>query len=169
LREREMIRQINVRLDNKPGMLGKCVGVLASKGIDIKALEVTDRGGGDFGEVHLIATRVDKAAEVLRDAGYNVEVEEVLVVEMTDRVGFLANILDLLQKKEIDIRYLYAFVSRVEGKSLAVIKVDRPEIAVEVLQEGGVPLLTQKKIDRNEPAPTFNTSIEDHFGGDFFW
>jgi len=164
-----MIRQINVRLDNKPGVLGKCVGALAAEGIDIKALEVTERGSGDFGEVHFIATQVERAAKVLGDAGYKVEVEDVLVVEMADRVGFLANVLDLLQKKDVNIRYLYAFVSRVEGKSLAVLKVDDPGKAVEILQQGGVPLLTQKKIEKKEPVSTFTTAIEDHFGGDFIW
>ena len=88
---------------------------------------------------------------------------------MDDRVGFLANVLDLLHKENLNIRYLYAFVSRVEGKSLAVFKVDDTVAAEKVLMQGGVPVVTQKKIDTPETASPFAPSIEDHFGGDFIW
>lgn len=164
-----MIRQINVRLDNKPGMLRQCVAALSREGIDIKALEVTDRGSGEFGEVHLIATHVERAVQVLAEAGYWAEVVEVLVVEMADRVGVLADILALLEKEDINIRYLYAFVSRVQGKSLAVLKVDDPNAAMVALKENGVPLVTQKKLEAPDDQATFSTSIQDHFGGDFIW
>ncbi|MCP4599390.1 MAG: ACT domain-containing protein [Proteobacteria bacterium] len=165
-----MIKQLTVKLDNRPGMLKDFVGLLAEHGIDIKALEITERADGKRGEIHLIVNNRDKAMKAIDQAGYSSRVENVLVVEMDDRVGRLASVLDILASKEIDIRYLYAFVSRIRGKSLAVFGVEDISKAQCVLEEARVPLLSQASIEESgDSNPPDTPSLEDHFGIDFIW
>ena len=165
-----MIRQLSLKVDNQPGCLRRCVGILADKGVNIKALEVTERGGGESGVAHLIVSDFKKATEALGEAGCGYEVEDVLAIEMDDRVGGLASILTILKEQEINIRYMYAFLGRVAGKSLAVFSVGDPAAAQRVLAEAGATLVSQEDIRDNTGAPRkFKTSLDDHFGKDFIW
>jgi len=165
-----MIKQLTVTLKNKPGMLKGFVGILAENGIDIKALEVTERGDGKEGKIHLIVSELDKAMKALEQAEYPCKVEDVLVVEMDDHVGGLASVLAILAKREVNIRYLYAFVSRVHGKSLAVFSVRDISGAQDALEKTGVTLLSQTSIEeRKDSRPPGAPSLEDHFGIDFIW
>jgi hypothetical protein len=165
-----MIKQLNVKLENKHGALMKCVVLLAENGVDMKALEVTERGSGEHGEVHLIASNLSRAAEALEGAGFEFELEDVLVAEMDDRVGGLASILTALGEHEINIRYLYAFVGRVRGKSLAVFNVDNLAEAESVLKRASIPTLSREKIESDGAAGEERIShVEDHFGKDFIW
>ena len=164
-----MIRQLVITLDNRPGTLKACVGQLADAGVDIKALEVTERGDGKHGDVHLIASDIDKAIAALDAGGYEYLVDDVLAVEMDDRVGGLAAILDLLATKDINLRYLYAFITRVRGKSLAVFSVRDTQAAAEVLREAGVPFASKEDFGEDDGKYKFKFNLEDHFGKDFIW
>jgi len=164
-----MIRQLVITLDNKPGTLKACVGQLAAQGVDIKALEVTERGDGEHGDVHLIASDIEKAMAALDRGSYEYVVEDVLAVEMDDRVGGLASILDLLASKNINLRYLYAFITRVRGKSLAVFSVPDIAAAAGVLAEAGVPFASKEDFGDDDEKYKFKFNLEDHFGKDFIW
>jgi hypothetical protein len=143
---------------------------LAREGVDIKALEVTERGDGDFGQVHLIASRIDRAIAALDGGGFRHSVEKVLAVEMDDRVGGLAAVLDVLANESINIDYLYAFISRVHGKSVAVFHVADIDAAEQMLQKAGLTVATQDKIEDAEGEEGgFRTTLADHFGKDFIW
>lgn len=142
-----MIRHLRVTLANTPGSLAKMVTALAEADVDMKALEVSDRGPGDHGEASLIVSKVDAAVQALEASGHEVEVEEALAVEMDDRVGGLAPVLATLAGEEINIKQLYAFVTRVEGKSLAVLTVDELERARGVLERKGFLLLSLASLE----------------------
>ena len=163
-----MIQQLSLQLDNKPGSLGRYVGLFAEKGVNIKALEVTERGSGESGIVHVIVSDLKKATAALAEAKMRFVVEDVLAVEMDDRVGGLAPILAVLARREINLRYLYAFLGRVAGKSLAVFSVEDVPRAERVLAEEGVTVVSQTEM-REDTKHNFKTSLVDHFGKDFIW
>jgi hypothetical protein len=165
-----MIKQLKIKLQNEPGILKNCVSTLSDNGIDIKALEVSERGVGDHGEVLLIVSNLKKATAALKQAGFTIEVEDVLAVEMDDRVGGLSTILDILGKHQINIRNLYAFVSRIEGKSLAVINVGDVAVAEKELEAGGLKNISQEKLEEGESDRFADRpSLADHFGENFIW
>ena len=163
-----MIQQIRVTLPNEPGTLLGMVKALSDAGVDMKALEVSDRGPGDHGEANIIVSNLDGATQALTAAKIDFTVEDALAVEMDDRVGGLALILDQLAAAEINIRQLYAFVSRVEGKSLAVLSTDAFERARLLLTEHGYNLLDRKRLEEG-PPPEDASTITDHLGLDFIW
>ena len=165
-----MIEQLRVKLKNEPGTLKRMLGVLAAAGIDIKALGVSDRSS-ELGEANLIVSDAGKAADALARAGEQYQRTQVIAVEMADRVGGLESILEVLDEGRVNIDQLYAFVSRVEGKSLAVMAVNDPARAAELLRAGGFRLFGSEALKpESKPKQTpDSTSLVDHLGLDYIW
>ena len=97
----------------------------------------------DFGILRIIVDDSYKTACVLKEADYVFSVTPVLAVEMPDKPGSLAKILDLLAENEINLEYTYAFTSRKEGYAYMILRVTDNERAIEVLGENGVKLICQ--------------------------
>jgi hypothetical protein len=96
--------QISVFLENKSGRLAEVTDVLARAGINIRTLSLADRA--DFGILRLIVNDLEKAKQVLKDRGFTVGSTEVLAVEVPDRPGGMAGILDVLRDGSINVEYM---------------------------------------------------------------
>lgn len=101
------IKQISVFLENKSGRLNEVARVLAAKHINMLAFCIAETT--DFGLMRLIVEDVDKAVEVLRDAGFAVILTEVLAIHCPNQPGALSKILESLAQENIFIEYMYAF------------------------------------------------------------
>jgi hypothetical protein len=130
------VKQISIFLENKSGRLAAVTRLLADHGFNIRALSIADTS--DFGILRLIVNDPARAYQVLKDAGFTVSETEVLAVEMPDRPGGLAGVLDLLNEAGINIEYLYAFVSKSAENALVLLKVENLEKAAGVLTANGV-------------------------------
>ena len=104
-----MIQQLSVFLENKPGTLLEVTKMLAEKEIDLRALSLADTK--DFGILRIIADNNETALKALQDAGFIVSITPVIAVAMKDAPGGLSSVVEVL-KNEINIEYLYAFISR---------------------------------------------------------
>lgn len=162
-----MIHQLRLKLPNHPGTLERAVRTLVDAGVDMKALEVNPRGGGDHGEAMLIVGDADKAAAALKAAGQACEKVPAVVVEVEDRVGGLLPLLKTLASNEVNILHLYAFVSRVAGKSLCVLGVSDPAQAERLVKAAGYTVLGPGGLDA--PAPAAGGALGAHLGADFIW
>lgn len=162
-----MIEQLRVKLPNRPGTLERMVSALAEAGVDMKALQVSVRGGGEAGEANLIVSDLEKASRALEASGHELRVEQALAVEMDDRVGGLAAMLRVLADEGVNVQQLYAFVTRVQGKSLAMLSVDDLPRAKQLLRAKGFHLMSRKALERDEPPG--DTTLGDHLGADFIW
>lgn len=163
-----MIQQVRLTLPNRPGTLEEAVRVLARAGVDMKALEVYARGDGGSGDAHMIVSAPEVALKALRDAGHQAELEQVVVVEVTDEVGGLAPILRTLAGAGLNVEHLYAFVTRVQGKSLCVLTLDDPSRAEALLREAGHRVATQKSLDA-AVSPGAGDALGAHLGLDYIW
>ena len=94
------LQQISLFVENKAGRFAEITELLASKGIDIRALSVADTT--DYGIVRLIVNDPEKAAAALREAGMAVSLTEVLAIGMEDRPGGLTKALRLLADNGVD-------------------------------------------------------------------
>lgn len=160
-----MIKQLRVRLHNEPGALANMVSALAEASVDMKALDVSDRAG-EFGEACLIASNLETAVSALVASGHEVEVESAICVEVDDRVGGLLPVLRAVAGESINVKQLYAFVSRVAGKSLAVLLTDDPEKTQDLLERKGFQLLSVKALEAEAERPD---PLGDHLGVGFLW
>ncbi|QQG64778.1 ACT domain-containing protein [Desulfobulbus oligotrophicus] len=138
------VEQIAVFLENKSGRLAEITRVLAENNINIRALSVADTA--DFGILRLIVDKVDLAKDVLRKGGFTVGKTNVVAVEVPDRTGGLASVLEVVTEAEINVEYMYAFVNKSGSDAVLIFRFEEMDKAIDVLQEKGFTLLTGAQI-----------------------
>ena len=127
-----LVKQISVFLENKPGRLSEAAEVLAKNGIDISALSLADTD--EYGVLRMIVSDPDKAKNALSESGVICKVTDALVVAIDDRPGGFSESLRILTDNGIDVKYMYACVSREQGKAIMVLSVADPAKADELIR-----------------------------------
>ena len=133
------VEQISVFLENKSGRLADVARSLGDAGVNIRALSIAD--SSDFGILRIIVNDNDKAFEVLKKKGFTISKTEVAAVEVSDKPGGLAQVLDLLARESINVEYMYAFVERSSDNAVIVFRFDEMDSAIKVLSLNGVVIL----------------------------
>ncbi len=133
------INQISMFLENKPGRISEPCKVLAKNNINILTLSLADTQ--QFGILRLIIKEWEKAKKVLEEAGFVVNVTEVVATEVEDKPGGLAKILEIIEQEGINIEYMYAFTFRSGDKAVIVFRFDEPDKAIKALLDKGVNVL----------------------------
>jgi hypothetical protein len=138
------VEQISIFLENKPGTLESATRTLRDANINIRALSLADTS--DFGVLRLIVNDVEKAKQVLKDAGFTVGRTSVVAVEVPDRPGGLHSILEALSRENINVEYMYAFVERSGENAIIIFRFNMTDRAIEVLQKKGFKVLPGEKV-----------------------
>lgn len=134
-----MVKQISIFLENKCGRLVRVTEVLGKNQVNIRALSIADTS--DFGILRIIVDKTNLAVKVLKEAGFMASETEVIAVQVPDKPGGLANILEYLEGGEINIEYLYSFIEKPEEDALILMRVDDINGALKILQEKGVKIV----------------------------
>ena len=130
------INQLSVFLENKPGRLSAPCKALAKAGINILTLSLADTR--QFGILRIIVKDWQNAKTVLEQAGCVVNLTEVIAIEVEDRPGGLAAVLEAIEKAGINLEYMYAFTFGRADKAAIVFRFENPESALKLLQEKGI-------------------------------
>jgi hypothetical protein len=130
------IHQLSVFLENKPGQLRVPCSVLAKAGINIITLSLADTE--QFGILRLIVEDWQQAKTVLEQAGCVVKMTEVLAIEVADKPGGMARILDIIDRTNLNIEYMYAFTEKRVDKGVLLFRFADPDAALKILQNAGV-------------------------------
>lgn len=125
------IHQLSLFLENKPGHLSSICRALADAGINIATASLADTQ--QFGILRLIVEQWERAQTILEDAGFVVNVTDVVATEVADRPGGMADILQPLDDSDINVEYMYAFTSRCGTRAGLVFRFDKPDEAIELL------------------------------------
>ncbi len=97
--------ELYVITPNEPGILGRVMGTLANAGVNLKAIYArSERRKGIF---FLITSDNKKAEKALKGIGYEVTTNNVVTVEIDDRIGAGAEVGALIGNAAIDIEYCY--------------------------------------------------------------
>lgn len=139
-----LIKQISVFLENKSGRLAEVTKVLGQNNIDISALSIADTT--DFGILRLIVNNPDEALKVLKDNEFTVSSTNVIAIAVEDKPGGLSKALEILEKQEIGIEYMYAFVGKASDEALVILRVDEANKAIDVLAKNGIKVLSSDKV-----------------------
>lgn len=134
------VEQISVFLENRAGRLAEVTKVLSENNINIRALSLADTS--DFGILRLIVTDNQKAKEVLKANGFTVGRTDVLAAEVGDRPGGLHAILEMLNAGEVNVEYMYAFVTQSGQNAILIFRFDRTDQAIEVLKKNNIRILS---------------------------
>lgn len=140
------VRQISVFLENKIGRLAEITQILGNKEINIRALAIADTT--EFGILRMIVDRPQKAYEALEERGFTVSQTKVVVVEVEDKPGGLAQVMAILGKEGINVEYLYAFVAPKGRSALVVLKIEEKKATVDLLQAQKVKILSAEEISK---------------------
>ncbi len=135
--EPSLVEQLSVFLENETGGLASVVDVLARADVDLRALSLADET--DFGILRLIVNDSARAAAALKEAGFTVRSTPVVAVEVPDRPGGLAAMLNALRGTAVE--YMYAFVRKSGERALVVFRFEDPDAAVATLRRAGARVL----------------------------
>ncbi|MDR2448245.1 MAG: ACT domain-containing protein [Treponema sp.] len=130
------LKQITVFLENKAGRLGEVTRVLAEAGVNMRAISIADTA--DFGILRIIVDQHDKALQALNGAGFTTRITTIAAVEIEDKPGGLAYVMELFQKSQVNIEYLYASLENKAGKAVVIFKLADHEKGLQILKDNGL-------------------------------
>jgi hypothetical protein len=133
------IQQISVFLENTTGRLGEVTRVLAQANINIRAISIADTA--DFGILRLIVDRCDDAVKALNDGGFTTRQSNVAAVEIDDSPGSLARVMELFQRSQVNIEYLYASLEGQTGKAVVIFKLEDHEKGLKIVHDHGLAMV----------------------------
>ncbi len=129
------VTQISVFMENKNGRLAEITRLLASKNISLRAVTIADTA--DFGILRLIVNDPDRTRDVLLEAGFTARETDVLAVAMDDKPGALAEVMELFEKNNVNIEYLYSILAGKGGMADVVFRVEDLERGQSILKQNG--------------------------------
>ena len=140
------LKQLSIFVENKQGALVGVTDALAANDINLRALSIADTE--DFGILRLIVNDTDAAYKVLTDAGYLIKITDVVGVKIGDAPGKLSKALAVLDKAEINMEYLYAFMARTEKHAYVVLRVADNAAAEAALEADGFHIITDADVNK---------------------
>jgi hypothetical protein len=129
------LREIGLRVPNRPGELARIARALARERINLAAISVDSTP--KQGSVRLVVNDPDRAVPLLRGLGYSLETHELLALELEDRAGSFLRVLDVLAKERINVRSVVILVARTGGRALVAVSVDEMGRARQALRGTG--------------------------------
>ncbi|MDR1904214.1 MAG: ACT domain-containing protein [Treponema sp.] len=133
------IKQISVFLENTTGRLGEVTRVIAQAGVNIRAISIADTA--DFGILRLIVNNYEKAVQALNEAGFTTRLSNVAAVEIDDLPGSLAKVMELFQKSQVNIEYLYASLENKAGKAVVIFKLEDHDKGLTIVKDNGLAMV----------------------------
>lgn len=138
------IKQLTVYVENKKGAMVSVTDVLSKNNVNIRALSIAETQ--DFGILRLIVNDEETAMKALQEKDYLVKAINVVGVKIGDAPGKLTAALNVLDKANINVEYLYAFMARTEKHAYVVLRVEDNAAAEAALEDAGFHLITEADI-----------------------
>src|ERR1700722_3057149 len=111
----EFVQEVTAYLENKPGRLAKICSALAHEKVNIRALCVMDANGQSV--LRLVTDDLEPAKRVLTSLGTEQSWSDVLAVEMENKTGALARVLERLAEEHINVEYAYGSGASTGGRT----------------------------------------------------
>ena len=131
----EIVTQLSLFLENKPGTLAKVCEELARQKINILALTISD--SIDHAIVRMVVNETRKALTIFEERGVLVVDSKVLMIENSNKPGSLAKIATRLAKAKINIEYAYLATSPGASSGLLIVRASDTKKALKVLSAKG--------------------------------
>jgi len=127
----QIVKQLAIFLDNRPGMLARVCEALSEAGINIHALSTSDTV--DHAVIRMIVSDPQKAMHVFEEYGTLVVDDDVVLATGDNKPGSLARIARRLAAAKVNIEYCYCATAPDAKKGILVLRVDNPQKALKVL------------------------------------
>ena len=140
------IKQITVFVQNNQGSVVSVTEALSNNNINLRALSIAETQ--DFGILRLIVNDEAAAEKVLAENGFLLKVIDVVGVKIGDQPGKLTEALAVLDKANINVEYLYAFMARTEKHAYVVLRVEDNQKAEEALTSAGFKMISEADVKK---------------------
>ncbi|MFH0813698.1 MAG: ACT domain-containing protein [Pseudomonadota bacterium] len=137
-----LIKQVTVQVENKPGKLSTISELLGEEHVNIRGIALSETA--DFSVVRFIADFPEKAYNVLSSHNFMARITQVIAVEVPDHPGGLNAILKPFRENNINVHYLYAHLGKKHNNPIIIFRVDDEEKALEVLKKNWVTVLGEE-------------------------
>ena len=127
-----IIRQVSVFLENRPGTLAEISKALAAGNINILGFTISDVT--DLGVIRMILSDPIKAVHILTETGLLVVENDVITLGISNQPGALAELSEKLGAAGINIDYAWGGCGSGDDKVTLYVKVTPLEGALEVLE-----------------------------------
>lgn len=124
------MRELVIRMANRPGMLASLAEVIAKAGVNIEALAAF--GIDDEGIVRLLVDDPSTARRALKDAGIGFDEHEIVTTILPHRPGTLAKLSHQLAESAVNIEAIYALSGDPDGLHLAIAVDDHEAAALAI-------------------------------------
>ncbi|NCC51471.1 MAG: ACT domain-containing protein [Spartobacteria bacterium] len=139
-----MAKQLNIFIENKPGRIESVTGTLYEANINVRAIEIQDRG--DFGIMKLLVDDPQKAYLALSDLGLAVALRDVLAIIIEDKPGGLHKLAKLFTKANINMIDAYGFVIDSSREGIWCVEVEDYEATRSLVEENGFKILSEQEL-----------------------
>jgi hypothetical protein len=137
------VRQVSVFVENRLGQLVRITQLFENEDIRMLSLSIVDLV--DCAVVRMLFDAADAAIRLLREAGYDVAVAEVVVVRLPKGQRALLTVWSALLGAEVSIAYAYPLLPSHKGSSIALY-VDNVELAIETLRSRNFEVLDESDL-----------------------
>lgn len=131
-----IIKQISIFLENVAGRLAEVTKLLATHQINLRAMTIADTA--DFGILRIVVDRPDEAMKALRNGGFTAKATDVLAVEVEDRPGGLAKVMEIFRQNHVNIEYVYVSLEKNKDKAVVIFKVEDLNLGKKIVEEHGL-------------------------------
>ena len=123
--------QIAVFLDNRPGMLSRTCQALAKAKVNILALSILDTV--DHAIVRMVVDKPRDADRVLSDMHALIQTRDVVVMDVPNQIGALAQVAERLAEAGINLEYAYCNALSSQGSGALVLRTNDLEATINAL------------------------------------
>jgi len=140
----DIARQFSIFMVNKPGVLAQVLGQFARAKINIIAMTMVD--SAEHGVMRVVFGNSDKGRDALSKLSMEYSETDILCVNLTNRAGALAGVVEKLATNHINISYAYCTAGAKGGRTTGVLKVADVKKAMRILERIG------KKSSKSQPV-----------------
>jgi len=140
----DIARQFSIFMVNKPGVLAQVLGQFARAKINIIAMTMVD--SAEHGVMRVVFGNSDKGRDALSKLSMEYSETDILCVNLTNRAGALAGVVEKLATNHINISYAYCTAGAKGGRTTGVLKVADVKKAMRILERNG------KKSSKSQPV-----------------
>ena len=136
------IHQLSIFIENRSGTLIKVLEALKEANIQIIASTIADTA--EYGILRIVCAESMRACEELKKAGIAVAISDVFALQLDNKPGCAADVIELFSKAGISITYIYSFLYG--GKGILVFRTDNTELARETITRNNLPYIDENTL-----------------------
>ena len=138
------IHQLSIFVENQQGTLLKVLDILKEAGIQLVATTIADTQ--EYGIYRVICSEPTRAYIILKEAGINVALTDMLALELDNQPGRAADAIRVISAAGVSIKYMYTFL--LGGKGVMIFRADPCDKAKEAIILNKLKFIAEEDLSR---------------------